>query len=657
MKKTIISLFLLLIEGIAACADNNPFTLNTTNAISHSISRIFTAADSITPFSTSTCVYALSMSGQACLYSDRSHIRVLLEDSHGKEYQVMECCRMLSESDTVTFSSYCEDTYSLHGIIPQRIKIFVTNAYLQLDTLYTLIQERVGGYHKSSIVNYDSIVRRRQAESIVNKINAYNKRKGKMWWAGVTTLALKDYSERKKMMGIIDGADTQGLEYYAGGIFEVGYAENDSVQQHTNQRDSISTDGYVPYFDWRNRHGRNWVTPIRNQGRAGYCWAFSAIAAIESSINLKYNQSINPDLSELDVAYYTYGMDSVNNIPAGYDGGQPIDALEYISTEGVIDEGSLPYNDSPTPNLPVNRTSNYQYIARIDSFSEIRRNGDITLQLKHSLINKGVLCSGVCNDMQFGIHSMALVGYGTISEEDSLVSTIKLFFTSTGNENNPRFGKTYWIYKNSWGENPQYIGEDYHNVSGYIYVYYADIGCMVDASIIETPATLDGYSDYDIFCEDSDGDGYYFWGIGSKPTSCPSWVPDEPDGDDSDYTKGPMDEYGWLRDLDPDDYDTLYIDTDSTWNTYRYQHHHVCIRNNATLSVCDTIKCYHDVSITIQPNATLSVNGGTIEDAEIKPQAGGNVKIQNNGHIIPCTNKNFSVPLGAKMRIDYGRIK
>ena len=77
----------------------------------------------------------------------------------------------------------------------------------------------------------------------------------------------------------------------------------------------------------------------------------------------------------------------------------------------------------------------------------------------------------------------------------------------------------------------------------------------------------------------------------------------------------------------------------------------------SALTVCDTVKCYRDVSITIQPNATLLVNGGAIEDADIKPQAGGNVRIQNNGRIIPCTNKNFSIPLGAKMRIDYGQIR
>ena len=161
----------------------------------------------------------------------------------------------------------------------------------------------------------------------------------------------------------------------------------------------------------------------------------------------------------------------------------------------------------------------------------------------------------------------------------------------------------------------------------------------------------------DIICEESDGDGYFFWGLGPKPASCPSWVPDEPDGDDSDYTKGPMDEYGWLLDLNPDNNDTLYIDTDTIWNTYRYQHRHVCIRNNATLSVSDTVRCYQGVSFSIQANATLRVKGGTMVDADIKAQTGSNVKIQNNGRIIPRTNRDFYIPIGASMQINYGRIK
>ncbi len=38
-------------------------------------------------------------------------------------------------------------------------------------------------------------------------------------------------------------------------------------------------------------------------------------------------------------------------------------------------------------------------------------------------------------------------------------------------------------------------------------------------------------------------------------------------------------------------------------------------------------------------------------------QTGSNVKIQNNGRIIPRTNRDFYIPIGAKMQINYGRIK
>ena len=47
------------------------------------------------------------------------------------------------------------------------------------------------------------------------------------------------------------------------------------------------------------------------------------------------------------------------------------------------------------------------------------------------------------------------------------------------------------------------------------------------------------YTDDDIRCVDLDGDGYYNWGIGPKPATCPDGCPDENDCDDSDPEFGP----------------------------------------------------------------------------------------------------------------------
>ncbi len=57
------------------------------------------------------------------------------------------------------------------------------------------------------------------------------------------------------------------------------------------------------------------------------------------------------------------------------------------------------------------------------------------------------------------------------------------------------------------------------------------------------PVSSLDFNETDVLCTDNDGDGYYSWGIGPKPSHCPE-SPDEPDGDDSDPCIGPMDEYG-----------------------------------------------------------------------------------------------------------------
>lgn len=68
-------------------------------------------------------------------------------------------------------------------------------------------------------------------------------------------------------------------------------------------------------FDLRNVDGKNYVTPVKSQGRWGTCWSFGSIAACESSIlyELSEKTGLSPDnfdvdLSELHNAWFAYSQ-------------------------------------------------------------------------------------------------------------------------------------------------------------------------------------------------------------------------------------------------------------------------------------------------------------------------------------------------------------
>ena len=50
---------------------------------------------------------------------------------------------------------------------------------------------------------------------------------------------------------------------------------------------------------------------------------------------------------------------------------------------------------------------------------------------------------------------------------------------------------------------------------------YTDISNLKWMYAIGGKITSMQYTDNDVVCEDADGDGYYFWGVGEKPVYCP----------------------------------------------------------------------------------------------------------------------------------------
>ena len=60
--------------------------------------------------------------------------------------------------------------------------------------------------------------------------------------------------------------------------------------------------------------------------------------------------------------------------------------------------------------------------------------------------------------------------------------------------------------------------------------------------------------------------------------------------------------------------------------------------------------------ITVKNGASLIVNGGTLKDANIIVEAGGNLSLSNNGTIELSQNGQFSAENGALVNVQFGNI-
>ena len=244
-------------------------------------------------------------------------------------------------------------------------------------------------------------------------------------------------------------------------------------------------------WDWRNVHGENWNTSVKNQGNCGSCWAFADVGAVEAVVNLYYNQHVNLDLSEQDLVSCSGG--------GSCNGGWLWEALAYIRDTGIVPETCFPYT---AKNSACQKCTNWQnLLTSINSFFSF---SPAPVYLKKGLIEKGPLSSAVT--FYGGAHAMALVGWKTDTDKTPI-----------------------WIFKNSWGTG---WGEE-----GYIYFK----GNIWQALYIIPPVTI-ADRPLQITCVDKDKDGYCNWGISeTKPSACPSSCKPEKDCNDADPSLGPFD--------------------------------------------------------------------------------------------------------------------
>ncbi|CAG0881436.1 unnamed protein product [Darwinula stevensoni] len=228
----------------------------------------------------------------------------------------------------------------------------------------------------------------------------------------------------------------------------------------TDMRGEALPDAEIPKvdlpdsFDWRD-HGA--VTPVKNQGMCGSCWAFSVTGNIEGQYAVHNGSLIS--LSEQELV-------DCDNLDDGCQGGLPSNAYRAIMNLGGLEtESEYPY-EGHGDKCHFNKSE-----AAVNIRGAVNISQDET-QMAQWLVKNGPISIGInANAMQFyfggishpwkflcssgGIdHGVLIVGFG--------VHHYSLFNRSI----------PFWIVKNSWGTG---WGEQ-----GYYRVYRGDGTCGIN---------------------------------------------------------------------------------------------------------------------------------------------------------------------------------
>ncbi|KAG8449845.1 hypothetical protein GDO86_016496 [Hymenochirus boettgeri] len=236
---------------------------------------------------------------------------------------------------------------------------------------------------------------------------------------------------------------SQGLHTYEMAMNKLGDMTSEEVVQtmtglrvHTRSRsinitsEKLNEPEHIPdSIDYRKK---GYVTPVRNQGQCGSCWAFSSVGALEGQLKKKTGKIVV--LSPQNLVDCAKKND-------GCGGGYMTYAFEYVrDNKGIDSEEAYPY---------VGQDQQCMYnvsgrAAKCKGFKEVTEGSEKALKKAVALV--GPVSVGI----DAGLSSFQFYSKGIYYDKDCKAADINHAVLAVGYGIQKK--AKYWIIKNSWGE-------------------------------------------------------------------------------------------------------------------------------------------------------------------------------------------------------------